>query len=81
MEGIKNFFTTIWDYWLKIGRFIGNIIGRIFLTAFYVTIALPFGVGVSLFNDPLDIRDKTKPATWTARTSPEATIEASYELT
>lgn len=79
MEGIKQFFSTIWKYWKMIGLFIGNVIGRVFLTLFYVTIVLPFGIGLRLFGDPLDIRNKSKPAAWEERTSPEATIEAGYD--
>jgi hypothetical protein len=78
MDGIKNFFSTIWKYWRKFGEFLGNVIGRVFLMLFYFTIVLPFGLVSRLFGDPLDIRDKTKIPTWRERTSPEPTIEASY---
>ncbi|HEC22484.1 MAG TPA: hypothetical protein ENI95_06165 [Chloroflexi bacterium] len=78
MEGIKRFFSTIWSYWKKFGEFIGNVIGRIFLMLFYVTIVLPFGLLMRLFGDPLDIRDRAKRPRWRERTSPEATIEAAY---
>ena len=78
MEGIKNFFSTIWKYWKKFGEFLGNVIGRVFLMLFYFTIALPFGLVMRLFSDSLDIRDKNKIPTWRERTSPEPTIEASY---
>ncbi len=78
MQAIKSFFATIWKYWKKFGQFIGDLIGRVFLMAFYLTVALPFGVGLRLFGDPLDIRAKAKPSTWRERASPEATIEASY---
>ncbi|MBN1428838.1 MAG: hypothetical protein JXB07_10670 [Anaerolineae bacterium] len=78
MQAIKNFFAIIWKYWKKFGQFMGDMIGRVFLMVFYVTITLPFGLGMSLFGDPLDIRDKTKPSTWRKRTSPETTIDAGY---
>jgi hypothetical protein len=78
MDGVKNFFSTIWKYWKKFGEFLGNVIGRVFLMLFYFTIVLPFGLLTRLFGDPLDIRDKMKIPTWRERTSPEPTIEASY---
>lgn len=77
MQAIKNFFATIWKYWKKFGQFIGDLIGRGFLMVFYFTVALPFGIGLRLFGDPLDIRSKARPSTWRERTSPEVTIEAS----
>nr|MBN1228400.1 hypothetical protein [Anaerolineae bacterium] len=78
MEGIKNVFSTIWKFWKKIGEFIGNVIGRIFLMIFYLTIALPFGLGVRLFSDPLKIKKAHLAPAWVERTSPEATIQATY---
>ncbi len=78
MQTITNFFEAIWKYWKKFGQFIGDLIGRIFLMVFYLTLALPFGIGLRLFGDPLDIRAKAKASTWRERTSPEATIEAGY---
>lgn len=41
--------TSIWEMWKRIGRAIGDLIGRIVLTVFYFTIFAPFGVGVRLF--------------------------------
>ena len=78
MQAVKDFFATIWKYWKKFGQFIGDIIGRVFLMVFYITVALPFGIGLRLFGDPLETRDKAKPSTWRERASPEPTIEASY---
>ena len=78
MNGVKNFFSTIWKYWKKIGEFIGNFIGRVFLMLFYITIVLPFGIGMRLFGDPLRIRRKNLAPGWVERTSPEPTIESGY---
>jgi hypothetical protein len=78
MRTITDFFATIWKYWKKLGQFIGDAIGRVFLMVFYVTIVLPFGIGLRLFGDPLDTRDKSKASTWRERSSPEASIDASY---
>lgn len=50
----------IWDRWKAFGRFIGNLLARVFLTIFYATVFVPFGLGVSLFSDQLSA--KTRPA-------------------
>jgi len=79
MQGIKTFFSTIWKYWKKFGEFIGNIIGRVFLMLFYVTIAIPFGLGARLFSDPLHIKAKAiGHPDWHKRELETPTIEASY---
>lgn len=78
MEDIKRILSTIWNAWKKVGRFIGDMIGRVFLMVFYFTIVLPFGLGARLFGDLLDMK-KGKGSAWLERTSPEPTIEASYK--
>jgi hypothetical protein len=78
VQGIKRFFSTLWKYWKKFGEFLGNIIGRLFLMIFYLTVALPFGLGVRLFGDPLRIKKSHLAPSWVARTSPEATLETTY---
>jgi hypothetical protein len=59
VEGIKKFFTTIWNAWKKVGEFIGNLVGRVFLMLFYITVVLPFGLALRLFGDPLRIGSKS----------------------
>jgi hypothetical protein len=57
----------IWEVWKRIGRFIGDIIGRLFLTAFYFTVFLPFALIVRLFSDPLRIRVHRAETYWLDR--------------
>lgn len=45
-----------WAAWKRIGQFIGDQIGRLFLTLFYFTLFMPFALGVRLWADPLAIR-------------------------
>ncbi|MFH1371540.1 MAG: hypothetical protein ABII09_09690 [Planctomycetota bacterium] len=54
----------VWEHWKRFGQVVGNLIGRIILTAFYFTIALPFGVGMRIFFDPLKIRSKNVGSFW-----------------
>ena len=75
-EAMKVFFSAIGRYWKQFGVFLGEIIGRIVLVLFYVTVILPWGVAVALLSDPLDIK-KTGPA-WKERTTHDLTLEDSY---
>jgi hypothetical protein len=70
---------NLWQIWMKIARVIGDFIGRLVLTVFYFTIFLPFGLGVRLFGDPLDLR-RNKTAGWIERTTPEAKIDEAQRL-
>lgn len=79
MDGIKQVLSKIWKAWKAFGEFIGNIVGRVFLMVFYLTIALPFGLVMRLFNDPLDIKERTKRPVWVERKSPEPTIDVAYK--
>jgi hypothetical protein len=79
MEAIKRGLSTIWKAWKAFGHFMGDIIGRIFLMLFYLTIALPFGIGARLFSDPLDVKSKGKSPQWVERKSPEPTMEVAHQ--
>jgi hypothetical protein len=77
METITRVLSTIWNAWKKVGRFIGDVVGRAFLMLFYFTIALPFGLGTRLFGDPLDIR-RGRPPAWVERVTPVATLDEGH---
>jgi hypothetical protein len=64
---------SIWNSWKKFGKFVGDIIGRLFLTIFYFTIFAPFGLGVRLFGDPLAIK-KNQPVRWIKRTTRDLSL-------
>lgn len=53
-----------WVKWLEFGRWLGDMVARVVLVAFYFTIALPFGLLVRFAQDPLDLRGPVK---WTPR--------------
>jgi len=71
---MKEFLRAFWETWKRFGRFMGNIVGRIFLTLFYFTVFVPFGVGVRLFSDPLQIKGERKEA-WNERSTGDKTVE------
>ena len=64
----------LWEGWKAFGRFIGNFLARIVLSIFYFTFFVPFGLGVRLFSDPLQI--KTVPeALWCPRRTGDQSLE------
>jgi hypothetical protein len=61
-----------WSRWMQFGRWLGDFFARLLLTLFYFTIALPFGLLVSLAQDPLDI--KKNQAKWVERKTGDRTL-------
>jgi hypothetical protein len=75
METLKN----IWQMWKRFGQFIGDFIARVFLTLFYFTIFVPFGMAVRLWGDPLRIR-KNLSTKWLERNTRDLNIEGTRRL-
>lgn len=74
-----SFLRKFWEVWKRFGQFIGDIFGRVVLTIFYFTIFLPFGLGVTLFSDRLDTKQKLDPS-WRKRTTDDVTLEQARRL-
>ena len=68
-----------WAGWKRFGQFMGDVIGRLVLTIFYFTIFLPFGAGMRLFSDRLDIKRHDKPS-WRKRKTLDLTLNDSRRL-
>lgn len=68
-----------WLAWKRIGQFIGDLIGRVFLTIFYFTLSMPFGLGVRLWGDPLGIRTQGRPK-WLERRTQDLTLKDTRRL-
>ena len=45
----------LWSAWMRLGRAINNVVARVVMTVFYFTVFVPFGLGVRMFSDPLDM--------------------------
>lgn len=75
MEFLRKF----WAAWKKFGHFMGDLIGRLVLTIFYFTIFLPFGLGMRLLGDPLDIKQRID-SRWRDRKTHEFTVEDGRRL-
>lgn len=76
MNSVRDFFAIFWKYWQAFGRFIGDMVGRVFLVAFFLTIALPFGIGAALFTDPMHIRPKDMTHGWRERQTSDIDLNA-----
>jgi len=77
MDGLKKF----WENWKKFGHFIGDWVARIFLTIFYWTVFVPFGLIGRFTSDRLNQNkwsgtefEQNTPS-WIARTTNDNTIE------
>ena len=56
---MKEIFQLAWDRFNIIAAIIGDVQGRIIITAFYFTILVPFGIGARIFSDALRLRPTT----------------------
>ena len=73
-----SFLSRAWKKWRAFGQVMGDFVARIFMTIFYFTIAIPFGIGVRLFKDPLHL--KSKEFGWLPRENKPETIEDARRL-
>jgi len=71
------FFKTLWKYWRSFGEFMGNIIGRVFLMIFYLTLAAPFGIIARINGDPLKVKPPFEPK-WEERKEADKSLEGGY---
>ena len=63
---------------MRFGRWLGDHVARLMLTAFYFTIALPFGLLVSVTQDPLDVRKRF--GGWVARHPDDPSLDRARRL-
>lgn len=61
-------------WWMSIAEVVGNFMNRLILSIFYFVIVLPFGVGVRLFSDPLELRPRRE-TVWVKFSDRSQTIE------
>ena len=69
------FLKKLWRGWMRFGHLMGDIVGRVVMTLFYFTLLLPFGLIITLFGDPLDMKHKDKAPVWHARTTGDRNLE------
>jgi hypothetical protein len=54
----------LWNAWKGFASRMGNYQSRVLMAFVYFVIVLPFGVGVTLLADPLDVRQAKGPSNW-----------------
>jgi len=64
--------SNYWKNWIGIGRFLTNKLARVILVIFYFIIVLPFGIGVRLFSDFLDLKSTPK---WLPKTGQKNSLD------
>jgi hypothetical protein len=70
-----SFLKKAWKKWRAFGQVMGDFVARIFMTVFYFSVAVPFGIGVRWLKDPLHLR--TPQSGWLPReTKPETLDDA-----
>ena len=71
----RGFFAKLGDSWKGFARRMGNYQSRVLMSALYFTVVLPFGFGVTVFGDPLAIKqngnaDDGSQSNWRVKTLP-----------
>ena len=74
-----NLLRKAWDAWKRIGQFVGDVVARVVLTLFYFTFFAPFGLGMRLWGDPLQIRRRQQIA-WLARSIRDLNLDDARRL-
>jgi hypothetical protein len=73
------FLRRVWQGWKRIAQRVGDAIARVVLTIFYFTVFAPFGLGLRLWGDPLQIRARHRTA-WPERNTRDPGLDAARRL-
>lgn len=73
---ISTVLKRLWGAWKKFGEAVGDFIARVVLTVFYMTVFVPFGIGVRLFGDRMRITTTTNGEAWQHREATDVGLEA-----
>ena len=66
----------LWNVWKGFSRRMGNYQSRVLMAFIYFVIVLPFGLGVTLLADPLNIKGTKAGSNWrTKEMSPKPSVE------
>ena len=47
---------SAWNAWMRFSLVFGTFMSRVILTVIYFTVVMPWGAGIRLFGDPLEIK-------------------------
>ncbi len=74
------FLKRLWDGWMRFSHVFGSFMSRLIFSVLYFTVFLPYGIGVRLFSDPLDMKSQPKETGWRKYPSIEATLRKHKDL-
>jgi hypothetical protein len=64
-----------WELWKRLGRLMGDLLGRVVLTVFYFTIFVPFAAIARVFTDPLQLKPAQRTSFWLAHETQDPTLD------
>lgn len=64
-----------WSKWRAVSKKVGDVQARVILTIFYFTFAAPFGLIRTHFNDPLEVKKRSRPLAWHSRRTRDLTLD------
>ena len=70
--------SKLWKIWKQFGQLVGDFVARIFLTLFYFTILVPFGLVVRFFQDPLHLASDGQTSFWLKRAPRETSLSEAH---
>ena len=56
----------LWEKWKAFSEIFGNFMSRVILTVLYFVILLPYGIGMRMFADPLELKPRPADSGWRA---------------
>ena len=61
---VMNTIRVFWDKWKRFGQVMGDVFARVILTIFYFTVLVPFGIGVRIFGDVYNQKQRDSGSYW-----------------
>jgi len=65
----------LWKKWLPIAQSVGNFMGQLIMTIFYLIILLPLGLIMRLFSDPLNMKTSARKSNFGNWEHPKQNLE------
>lgn len=75
MRQLQRSLNRLWAAWREIAGYVGDFQARVLLTAFYFTIAVPFGL-LARALDPLRVRRTPATTGWVRRRAERTELDA-----
>ena len=70
-----SFWRRLWQAWLRLGHWIGNVMSWVWMPLFYFVFVMPIALGIKLFADPLHLRMGQRKSYWLSKKLPKLNLE------